>query len=176
MTVAELEQCVDMYGRELYAFCRRMAGSTAEGDDLYQETFLTAMEKLDKIKIEKNPKSYLFTIAVHLWKNKNRKQKRRKALVNFESMEQKADEGIEAFDDTYLPEDTVIANEMHIQVNKCVNSLDYIYRMPICLYYISQLSTKEIAKILRLPEGTVKSRLYAGRKKIKKNLEDLGYD
>lgn len=177
MTVAQLTDCVDVYGRDVYAFCRHLTGSVADGEDLYQETFLTAMEKLEKIEIDQNPRSYLLTIAVHLWKNKKRKYARRRQLINFESAEQRAEDGMEAVDmNNPLPDEAVAAAELKQQVRECVDSLSDKYRIPICMYYISQLSTKEIAAILKLPEGTVKRRLFAGRKQIKERLEAYGYE
>ena len=177
MTIEQLETCVDQYGRELYAFCRYLTGSVPDGEDLYQETFLTAVSKLDKINIKENPRSYLMTIAVHLWKNKKRKAAGRNRLISFESVEQRAEEGEEAVDgQTPLPEDAVVLSEEQRLVRECVEALADMYRIPICLYYISQLSTKEIAGILKLPEGTVRRRLFMGRKQIKKKLEEQGYD
>lgn len=177
MTIEELETCVDTYGRELYAFCRYLTGSVPDGEDLYQETFLTAVSKLEKINIRENPKSYLMSIAVHLWKNKKRKVAGRNRLICFESVEQRAEEGEEAVDgQNPLPEDVMIRTEEQKLVQKCVETLAEIYRIPICLHYISQLSTKEIAGILKVPEGTVRRRLFMGRKQIKKKLEEQGYD
>ena len=45
--------------------------------------------------------------------------------------------------------------------------MDEIYRMPIIMFYIEGFSIKEISRILRIPEGTVKSRLFAGRAKLR---------
>ena len=177
MTVAQLTDCVDVYGKEIYAFCRHLTGSVADGEDLYQETFLTALEKLEKINIDYNPRSYLLTIAVHLWKNKKRKYANRKQLITFESVEQKAEEGVEAADtNSPLPDEAALAAEQRKLVRDCVDSLADTYRIPICMYYITQLSTKEIAALLKLPEGTVKRRLFTGRTKMKERLEACGYD
>ena len=135
------------------------------------------MLKLEKIKIESNPKSYLMTIAVHLWKNKKRKTARRNRLICFESVEQRAEEGEEAVDGRNpLPEERMIASEEQRMVRECVRALKEIYRIPVCLHYISQLSTKEIAGILKVPEGTVRRRIFIGRKQIKERLEERGYD
>ena len=71
MTKLELEQCMDAHGKEIYSFCKSLTGNQMEADDLYQDTFLTAMEKDDKIHMEGNPKSYLLSVAVRLWKNRN---------------------------------------------------------------------------------------------------------
>ena len=50
------------------------------------------------------------------------------------------------------------------------------YRLPLCLYYGEELSVEEIAACLRIPQGTVKSRLHKGREKMREELEAAGYD
>ena len=48
----DLLQCMDAHGKEIYSFCKSLTGNQMEADDLYQDTFLTAMEKDDKIHME----------------------------------------------------------------------------------------------------------------------------
>ena len=55
MTNLELEQFITEYGREIYSFCVSLCGSRQEADDLYQDTFLTALEKIDRIDIVEKP-------------------------------------------------------------------------------------------------------------------------
>ena len=50
------------------------------------------------------------------------------------------------------------------------------FRIPIHLYYSADLSIQEIAETLKIPEGTVKSRLNKARQLLKKELEEIGYD
>ena len=45
MTITELEQCIDLYGKDIFSFCRYATGSVQEGEELYQDTFLTAVEE-----------------------------------------------------------------------------------------------------------------------------------
>lgn len=52
-------------------------------------------------------------------------------------------------------------------VREAIRGLDDLYRLPITLFYIEGFSIREIADILKVPEGTVKSRLHAGRAKLK---------
>lgn len=73
MTDLELEQCIAEYGADIYSFCCCLTGRRQEADDLYQETFLRAVEKQKVLDAEENPKSYLLSIAVLLWKNQRRK-------------------------------------------------------------------------------------------------------
>ena len=74
MTVFELEQCIETYGKEVYSFCLHLTGAREWADELYQDTFLTAMEHITKLHNDAgaNPKSYLLSVAIRLWKNKRR--------------------------------------------------------------------------------------------------------
>ncbi len=53
------------------------------------------------------------------------------------------------------------------ELRDAVMGLDEIYRMPILLFYVEGFSIREISRILQIPEGTVKSRLFAGRGKLR---------
>ncbi len=69
----ELEQCIRKYGRDIYSFCKHLACNVQDADELYQDTFLKAVELQQKIDWQENPKSYLLSITVRLWKNRRRK-------------------------------------------------------------------------------------------------------
>ena len=56
------------------------------------------------------------------------------------------------------------------ELRDAVMGLDEIYRMPILLFYVEGFSIREISRILQIPEGTVKSRLFAGRGKLREVL------
>ena len=88
MTLRELEQCIETYGAEIYSFCVYLTGNRPEAEELYQDTFLKAMEVLDRIQEEGNPKSYLLSIAIRLWKNGNRKMFRRNRIAPTKSTEE----------------------------------------------------------------------------------------
>lgn len=89
MTITELEQCIDCYGKEIYGFCRHITGNLQDGEDLYQDTFLKAVELADKIDINQNPKSYLISIAMRLWKNRSRKRAWRQRIAGGEIISEK---------------------------------------------------------------------------------------
>lgn len=177
MTLIQLEECIDIYGKDIYGFCRQITGNRQDGDDLYQDTFMKALELKDKIDIEQNPKSYLLSIAVRLWKNRRRKYAWRQRIAGMENFS----------DEVYVcesentgsgnnPEEEMLIKEEKAYVMKCVSYLDEKYRLPVYLYYLAELSLKEIARILKVPEGTVKSRLHKARVIIKEKMEVAGYD
>ncbi|MCM1542681.1 MAG: RNA polymerase sigma factor, partial [Blautia sp.] len=70
MTKQELTECIDTYGRELYSFCRHLAGNAQEADELYQDTWLKTVELLENIDSTGNVKSYCLSVALRLWKNR----------------------------------------------------------------------------------------------------------
>lgn len=168
MKVVELEKCIDDYGRDIYAFCRQLTNSRQEADELYQDTFLKAMELLSKIEMTENPKSYLLSIALRLCKNSRRKYVRRKRIADMESLTEEKQDTNKC---SYSPEDEVIEKETALMVRKAVNELADKYRLPVLLYYMEELSLQDIAGVLKIPKGTVKSRLYQARKILRDKLE-----
>lgn len=178
MTIEELEKCIDSYGKDIYGFCRQIAQTPQDGDDLYQDTFLKAVELKDKIDMEHNPKSYLLSITLRLWKNRQRKYAWRKRIAGTKPLveEDAGEDSAEREDPVGSPEQFVIKREEALLVQECVRRLDEKHRLPISLYYSAELSVKEIGEVLRLPEGTVKSRLHHAKKMIKEQMEVAGYD
>lgn len=73
MTIQELERCIQLYSKDIYSFCMHLTKEKGSADDLYQDTFLEATKKLAVIRYEDNPKSYLLSVAIRLWKNRVRK-------------------------------------------------------------------------------------------------------
>lgn len=168
MSITELEKCIETYGNDIYAFCMHLAYSQQEAEELYQDTFLKAMELLNSIEAGNNPKSYLLSITIRLWKNQKRKYAWRKRIAGFSSLEEETQE--EWAGSGNPPEEEVLKKEQIRQLRQAVRKLDYKYRIPICLYYMEEMPIAGIAKILKLPKGTVKSRLYKAREILKKQL------
>lgn len=169
MNVTELEKCIELYGKDIYAFCRQLTYSQQEAEELYQDTFLKAMELLQKIDAAENPKSYLLSIALRLWKNHKKKYACRKRIADMESLSEEKQEIEES--NGYSLEEEIIAMEQAAEVQRAVQQLDDKYRLPIYLHYMEGLPIKEIARILKIPQGTVKSRLYQARESLKNMLE-----
>lgn len=168
MNRSQLEQCIAEHGKEIYAFCRHLVGYTIEADELYQDTFLKAVEMLDIIEYERNPKSYLISIALRLWNNKRRKYAWRKRIAGTEEL---CEENTEDAATGNLLEEEVVREELNRIVRKAVAGLDDKYRVPIYLFYTEQMKVEEISRVLKLPQGTVKTRLFKARKMLKKELE-----
>lgn len=171
MKVTEVNELVNDNGKDIYNFCRQLTRNKEEADELYQDTFLKAVEICDRIDRESNPKSYLLSIAAKLWKNRKRKFAWRGRIAAVESYQEEFDYGDGPWEPVQGPEEELLEKEKQEMVAKAVGSLKDEYRVPMYLCYALELSLKEIGRILHLPEGTVKSRLYKARKEVKKYLE-----
>ena len=81
MDAKEVEKCIDEFGTDIYRFCLKLCMNKTEAEDLYQQTFLKALEGTWSLDWEKNPKALLFSLAHNLWKSDKRKQARRNSIA-----------------------------------------------------------------------------------------------
>lgn len=170
MTKTELENCIFAYGKDIYSFCKSITLHTQEADDLYQDTFLKAMELLSEIDGKQNPKSYLLSIALRLWKNKKRKHAWRKQIASMVSITEESDlDLIKAA--AFTPETSFLQREESDLVRRAVGNLPEKLKITALLFYMEDLSVTQISHILKIPAGTVKSRLHHARNQLKKELE-----
>ena len=154
MTHVEMEQFIAEYGADIYSFCCCLTGNRQEADDLYQETFLRAVEKQKHLDMAGNPKSYLLSTAVYLWKNHRRKAGWRKRIANTEySGREDAEIGPkDSCDD--LPEQKVIREEMQktvrdavLRLPRGVAALLQPYLQPVCADRQQRGSLAEVREV-----------------------------
>lgn len=170
MNRQQLETIISTCGNDIYSFCLYLTKDTLLAEELYQDIFLTAIHQ-DRIDFAVNPKSYLLGIAVNLWRNKNRKFALRQQKVNTIYMSCLETEDIT--DDKYDVDEIVERNEIKERVHHAVDNLRNKYKIPVLLFYMEEMNISQIADILKIPQGTVKSRLYKARKILEKQLEDI---
>ena len=178
MNHMEFEQFVLENGKDILRFCRMTCGSSEAGDELYQDTMLKLLGKCSRLDPRQNVKSYALSISILLWKNKKKKYANRTRLIPTDSLDRMEEEGEQAHAESPVPspENIFLREEEKAAVQKVVLDLPEQYRLPILLYYASDLSVQDIAQILVIPVGTVKSRMNKARQMLKTKLEALGYD
>jgi len=167
-----LENCIRDHGQEIYSFCKFLTQNQEEAEDLYQDTFLLATEKRNEIDFAGNPKSYLLSVAIRLWKNKKRKWAWRNRIADCRNVSEEWEwqEGAnDSADD--LPEEKLILRERDEKVRMAVSKLPEKLKMVVLLFYMEEMSASEIAVMLGIPKGTVLSRLHLARKALSKELE-----
>jgi RNA polymerase sigma-70 factor (ECF subfamily) len=136
--------------KTLYHVACGILRSEADREDAVQECILKAWEKLDSLKSDSAFRSWIIRILINECYNIGR-----------------AESKIVLMDE--LPE-TAAPDVSDPDLKDALARLDEIYRVPVLLFYMEGFSLKEIAGILQVPEGTVKSRLFAGRKKLREYL------
>lgn len=164
----------------LKTFAFHLTYNETEANDLVQETYLKAFKFIDKYEQGTNAKAWLFKILKNAYINEYRKKVKRPVKVDFEEIisyhEQDQSDNLLFAD---LRED-VFTNVMGDEVTIAIDALPEDFRTVILLCDIEGFTYEEISKILDIPIGTVRSRLFRARNMLKDMLriyaESLGYD
>ena len=165
-----MERIVDETSGYVYYYCLALLCSEDEANDAVQEIYLTLLKKLDTLE---NPKAFLGwlkTVTSNHCKNRLARNKNYSSLddeVIFESEEET--------DIQLIPQKQIEAHELRNAVVTAVKNLPVFQRECVMMYYYNEMSVSQIAEVLEIKEGTVKSRLYNARKSIKSELEKLGF-
>lgn len=175
MNNIDLCEMIEQYGNSLYSFCFRLTGNRPDADDLYQETFLKALELRSRTDHIEHPRAYLAAVATNLWKNNRRKYTRRQQIAPTHSWTEELEQTVCA-DEKGSPENIAVERERIAAVRVAVQQLDEKYRLPLYMFYTAEMSLEDIAAALKLPLGTVKSRLNRAKKSLRKYLEVIPYE
>lgn len=153
---------IDAYGKDLSRLCFSLCKNRPDAEDLYQITWEKVLRGISKYDTSKPFDKWLWTICINAHKDME-KNPFRKRVVSFESEEE-----LEARFRN-LPNKFGELDE-YIALHNAVNSLPYPKRQAVALYYFKDLNISEVAEILGVPEGTVKSRLQSARDFIREEL------
>lgn len=171
MKQEELEKYIYTYGKDLYSFCCHVTRCRQEADDLYQDTFLKMYEMGEKLVIRSNPKSFIMGVALNLYRNYKRKMSLRERITGISVSVDEASDSIAG--EGQETEELAVTEEERRIVRNAVAQLPDKYRIPILLSYMEELPMAEIAAILQMPEGTVKTRIHRAKKILRGKLEGL---
>lgn len=166
---------VDRYGDRILGLGLRMCGEREDARDVLQETLIKAFESLKTLKEPKALRSWLYRVASNACLMKRRKGKfEPKRELSLEQLMPGSPESaaFEIPDRNDGPDDTAARNEVRSAVHRAIRELPPNYRIVLLLRDIEQLSTREVAEALELPETTIKMRLHRARLGVRKFLED----
>ncbi len=157
-------EIVTRYKNPLYAFLRRFLNRQDLVEDVFQETFLQLYSSKDKFDVSRPLHPWLFTIAANKAKDALRKMQRESAM----GMGAIADAGGVSVDDVVnlltsyktTPLDEASGSETAQRVREVIAKMPENLRGILILAYFEQFSYKQMAEILSIPIGTVKSRLH----------------
>ncbi len=173
MNAREVEKCIDDFGTDIYRFCLKLCMDKEDAEDLYQQTFLKALETEWTLDWKKNPKALFFSLTHNIWKSDKRKQARRNMIAPCSNLDDEMKTVLHSEENI---EESYFQKELVAEVRQIIQTLPEKFQVPLILFYLSDCSIEQIAAIIKKPAGTVKSRLFKGRNLIKKRLEDIGYE
>ena len=155
----------DLYSasqKDLYKYCRSLCGNDADAQDLMQQTYLKALKSLEKLNDENLP-AWLRSVARNIF------------LDNLRKSRYSAEELTEIPDNSNNPEFIAEKRDIgRILLKALKDCLSPVQRMTVILYYYDEKSVSEIARIMQCSVGTVESRLYYARKKLREELKKFG--
>lgn len=169
MEICDVELLVEQYGDSLYRYCKSLTYTLEDAEDLYQQTFLKALELHKRILPDKNPKAYLMSVASNIWRNHKSKYARHERIAPVISSES---EGVQIADMKGEGDvlEQLVREEELADLRNCVERLPEKQKQVIKLFYAGELPIEDIAKVLKIPKGTVKSRLYQAKERLREEM------
>jgi RNA polymerase sigma-70 factor (ECF subfamily) len=139
----QLEELYTQMGPKLLAYFRRHRAVAGAAEDLVQDTFVRAMRNFDRVRESVSPRAYLFGIARNVYLD---------ALRRYRALEELSD----------MPAaEAGPSNDARLeQIREAIAELPLLHRETLLLKLQQELSYEEIAEILGVPVGTVRSRLH----------------
>ncbi len=165
------EEIVKRYKDSLMNFVFRFLGDMSESEDIVQETFLRVFRNKRAYKKIAKFSTWIYTIAGNLAKTELRKRKKRNLYsvsdIGYD------DKDFEISDETLSPESETNTSMSEEIIQQEIQQLSPKFREVIVLRDIQELSYEEISKIIKVPLGTVKSRVNRARLRLQDKLKFL---
>ena len=172
---AAFEQLVRLHEKKIYNLCLRMCGSSEDAAEAAQDTFLALWRGLEGFREDAALSTWLYRLTSNLCIDFLRREKRRSGLSMTVSLDDE-EEGRQADvpDERFSPEQSAERREVQELIRAGLRSLSEEHRRVLVLRELDGLSYAEIAQLLGLEEGTVKSRIARARLALRKYLIATG--
>ncbi len=156
------EQIVFALEKLIFNYLFRLLGSKSDAEDAVQDTFIKVYKNLKTYQPEKKFSTWVFAIAINTAYDSLRK---RKYVI-----ETDLTKALDLKDETKLGEDPYYTAEREVNaqiVQKHLNQLKPVQKNLVLLYYYKDFSLQEIADLLKMPLGTIKTNLFRAREELK---------
>ena len=160
------EQLVVSYRDQVFRLALRMCGSEADADEVAQEAFLSAWKALPNFRGESQFSTWLYQLTTHAAIDLMRREKRQIAAADITE--------VSAADPAPSPQQQAEQSEQREIVRDAILQLAPEQREVVVLRFMEELSYEEIGAVLKLPPGTVKSRLNRAKAQLKEILSKSG--
>lgn len=163
----EIERLINSYGNDVLRVAYLYLKDKHLAEDVFQEVFIKVYKHYANFKGKSSEKTWILTITMNTCKDILRSAWI-KRFIKFETDEMNTFE----INQNYCSLDDKIINKIQYEeLLKEVMNLPRKYKELIILYYYEDFSTAEISQILKMPEGTVRSRLFRAREKLKYSID-----
>jgi RNA polymerase sigma-70 factor (ECF subfamily) len=173
---AAWEEIVQRYHRRIYNLCYRFAGSPAEAQDLTQDVFIKMYRTLKSYDVERGAlMTWVTTIARNLLVDHFRKSKQERITDSLDAAPSEQENATPLMDQIQdkgpAPDAGVSTRETKEMVHRGLQKLSPELREAVVLRDLQDMDYREIATVLKVPEGTVKSRINRGRAELARLLQ-----
>ena len=171
--LAAFEQLVERYQNKIIGFSARMLGDSMEAEDVAQETFIKAYRGLANFRGDSQFSTWLYRIATNLCIDRVRKIKRspKPAYSLDEPLDREEERGgRDVADMTFEPSISVERQELRMRVRETMAEMPEKMRAVLVMCDMQGMDYESIAKVLDVPLGTVKSRLFHARADLARRL------
>jgi len=165
------EQLILQYEKRIYNYCYRMTNNQEDAEDLAQEVFIKVYKSLHSFKGSSQFSTWIYRIAYNTCVDKFRKEKM--VLVSLTQNDEE-DKDMDLPSHEPLPEDQIVSREQYQALRECISTLKPEYKTAVILRDIQNYTYEEIADILNIPLGTVKSHISRGRAALRDALAARG--
>lgn len=178
---AEFEELLLPHVDLLLGFALRLAGHRADAEDLLQDAMYRAYRGLDGFERGTNFKAWMFRILTNAFISRRRSDARAPLLVDIDAVDQGHDLGDAPTNEAALHDELldattdwskVYADHVEDDVKRALDELPLEFRVPLLLSGLGGLRYQEIADVLGIPIGTVMSRLFRARQRLRRSLRD----
>ncbi|MCS7005234.1 MAG: sigma-70 family RNA polymerase sigma factor [Cytophagales bacterium] len=164
----------------IYAFLFKLIKDEEDAKDLVQETYMKAFRFIDSFETGTNAKAWLFKIAKNAFVNEYRRKSKEPLKIDYQEVEAIYNSDEADYKKTVDLRTEMLSNKIGDEVTIALNSLSVDFRVIVILCDVEGFTYKEMAKILDIPIGTVRSRLHRARQLLREKLKDyaesLGYN
>ncbi|MBU4488271.1 MAG: RNA polymerase sigma factor [Candidatus Omnitrophica bacterium] len=165
--VSAMDELLIRYKRPVYQFAFRLSRNEAEAKDIAQEVFLRVHQYRAAYRPTGKFSTWIFGIAHNVFVDRFRKAK---WLISWPKRHGLQEEDIEVESPDPSPLEVATQNDLQETIKKCIQSLPFLQKEAIILREYENLDYAEIAKILKKPEGTIKTLIYRARQRLKEKL------
>jgi len=160
---------IDRHRDFVYSIALRIVGNETDAEDISQEAFVTAFRALGSFRRESKFSSWLYRIVVNLALAHEKKRQRSRLVDVAWNGRGEPPVGIAATD--VDPEKALLDREIRQSVKRAIGALPPHYRVVLTLYHLEERSYEEVARVLDLPMGTVKTHLHRAREMLRRIVE-----